>query len=379
MSKTHSVILMRVLMVTPSYRPIKGGAEILVENLSTKLNQIGINTDIMTFNMNEKWKPYWQTNIEKIGGIKVFRIPAINWFPLKHSDRITMGINLIPGRFKNHLREYDVIHFHVGDLTFPVFLYTTRKPKVAQFHSSLAFHRRYFISRLILKNIADLYIAISQNMQRELEELGVQPNKIRYVPNAVDTSVFQAPRNKERNLILFVGRITFGKGLHILLNSLHKLEIRTHLVIIGPPDWDVEYFEEIRRQIDHENRRGIHKITYLGAQEQGCIAEWCQKASIFVLPSFREASPVTILEAMSCETPVVATDVGGISEVVVNGKNGILIPTNNPEELASSIQYLLDNEPARANLGREGRKTVVEHFSYDVVIKTLCQIYRELL
>jgi len=115
------MIVMRVLMVTPSRYPIKGGAEPVVKNLPIKLNESGTQTDIMTFNMNKKWSPCWRTKREKLDGLNVIKIPALNWYPLEHSNRITLGINLIPGIFRNYLKEYYIIHFHGEDLTFPVF------------------------------------------------------------------------------------------------------------------------------------------------------------------------------------------------------------------------------------------------------------------
>jgi len=374
------VISMKVLMVTPSYYPIKGGAETVIRNLSTQLNKIGVQTDIMAFNMNRKWNPSWQAKIEKADGINIFKIPALNWFPMAHSDRITLGINLIPGRFRNRLKKYDIIHFHGGDLTFPLFSYTINKPKIFHSHGfSSDFYKRYFLSRLILKSIADLYISLSQRMQRELIDLGIPKNKIRILSNGIDAKIFHPSDKKTDNMILLVGRITFGKGIHILLESLRYLSKKVHLVIIGPSDCDVEYFTEMLRRIDNENKRGIHKITYLGAQEPTNIIKWYQKASIFVLPSFKEAFAVVNLEALACETPVIATNIGGIPEVIQHGKNGILIPPNNAIKLAEAIQYLLDNKDVRARFGREGRKFVVENFSCSVIAKKLSRIYEEML
>ena len=365
-------------MVTPSYCPIKGGAETVVRNLAIKLNQMGIRTDVMTFNMDRKWNPHWQTRMEKIDGINIYRIAALNWYPLEHSDKITLGINLIPGRFRNYLCEYDVVHFHVGDLSFPFFSLTVGKSKIAHFHGPLGFYKRYFLSKLILKKMAGTYIAISRNMYKELTDLGVKTNRIKYLPNAVDTNVFRPSGKKDDNLVLFIGRITFDKGVHVLLESLRYLKTKIHLVIIGTPAWDIEYFHEIQNQIARENRKNFHRIDYLGAQEQDCIVKWCQQASVFVLPSFKEAFPITILEALSCGTAVVATNVGGINEAVANGKDGIVVSTNNSLQLASAIQYLLDNENVRTSFGQEGRRLVTEHFSYDEAIKQLCRIYEEL-
>jgi glycosyltransferase involved in cell wall biosynthesis len=369
---------MRVLMVTPSYHPIKGGAETVIENLSTKLNQVGVQTDLLTFNMNHKWKPYWKTEKTKIDGLTAYRVAGLNWFPFTHSERITMGLNLIPGQFRNITKAYDVLHFHVGDLSFPIFSYRLKKPKIAHFHGPLDHYKKNLLTRHVLRTMADMYVAISHSMQNDLKELGIPPSKIRLVNNAVDTNFFKPNGIKERNLILFVGRVTSGKGVHVLLDALPLIKTRTHVVIIGPPDWDQSYFRKIEKNVNLENRRNFHKIDYLGEQEPYSIAKWCQKASVFVLPSFREACGLAILEAMSCKTPVVASDIEGIREVVEDGSDGILVPTNNHYKLASSIQTLLDNKAKRETFGEKGRERVIKEYSYQVAIEKFRKIYEEL-
>jgi glycosyltransferase involved in cell wall biosynthesis len=371
---------MRALMVTPSYFPIVGGAEAVVRSLSTRLNEKGIHTDIMTFNMNQKWHPAWKGKTEKIDDVNVFKIPALNLLPQRaHSNRITLRINLIPGRFLNRLSDYDIIHFHDGDdLSFPLLSYFVKKPKILHLHGfSIDFYQRYFLSRCIFKNVACLYISPSQVIVNRLAELGIPEQKIRRLPNSVEASLFRPLGEKEDNLILFVGRINRFKGLHILLKALQLLEKPVHLVIIGPV-WDAKYFAEMSKIIENENEKGIHKITYLGEQDQTNVIRWCQKASIFVLPSLGEAFPVVNLEALSCETPVVATDVGATSEVVRDGENGMLVPPNDAVKLAEAIQYLLENKDVRTSFGREGRKWVQKNFSLETVTEKLCGIYKEM-
>jgi glycosyltransferase involved in cell wall biosynthesis len=375
-----SVRKMRVLMVTPGYYPIKGGTETIVRKLSMEVIKIGINVNIMTCNMDRKWNPKWRGKTEKIDGITVFKIPALNWFPIVHSDRVTMGVNLIPGRFTNRLKEYDIIHFH-EDLSFPLFSFFSEKPKIFHLHGlHVDFYKRYFLSRLILKHVADLYICLSKLMERDLTDLGVREDRIRRLPNGVDVKIFRPLGEKKDNLVLFVGRICFQKGLHVLLKSLAYLENSIHLVIIGPPGWDSEYFKGMLEFIEKENKKGKHKITYLGAQNHASIVKWYQKASVFVLPSVTsEALGIVNLEALCCETPVVSTNVGGIPEVVCDGKNGILVQPSNAAKLAEAIQYFLDNKDVRKKFGKNGRKWVVENFSFEAMVKRLCQIYKELI
>ena len=366
-------------MVTPAYYPIKGGTEVMVQNLSAELNNVGVRTDVMTFNMDRKWNPKWKGKVEKINGVTVFKIPALNWFPIAHSKRITMDVNLIPGRFTKRLKDYDIIHFH-EDLSFPLFSYFSKKPKIFHFHGlDVDFYKRYFLSRFILKHVADLYICLTKLMEKDLAELGIPRYRIRRLPNGVDVKIFRPLGDKKDNLVLFIGRICFQKGLHILLKSLCYLEKPIHLVIIGPPDWDRKYFESILRLMEEENKKGKHKVTYLGAQDPANVTEWYQKASLLVLPSFKEAFSVVNLEALSCQTPVVATNVGGIPEVVRDGENGILVPPNDAARLAEAIQYLLDNEKVRIKFGREGRKLVVKYFSLEAVVEKLHRIYKEMI
>lgn len=367
---------MRVLMVTPGFHPIKGGTETVVRNLSIELNKVGVHVDVMTFNMDRKWNPKWSGMIEEIDGITVFRVPALNWLPIEHSRRITRGINLIPGRFRHLMKECDIIHFHEAEFSFPVFSYFIKKPKILHLHGiNLDYFKKYHLSRFILKTAADLYLSITKQMKNELIMLGIPKDKIVYFPNAVDSKIFQPREKKMDNTILYIGRIVPYKGLHVLLKSLNYIKNSVVLEIIGSPYWNLDYYQSILRLIEIENRRGKHKIRFLGHVDQTALLEGYQKASIFVLPSFFEPFGIVLLEAMSCGTAVVATHTGGVPEIVKDGENGILVPVNNSSKLAEAIDYLLENKDIRIKFGKAGRKWVTEHFSIDVLVKRLCKIY----
>jgi len=366
-------------MVTPCYHPVKGGTETTVRNLAITFNKNKIQTDIMAFNVNQDRKPKWQGKTEKIDGITVYKIPALDWIPIKHSNRITSGVNFIPGRFTNILKNYDIIHFHELELSFPFFSFPVKRPRLIHLHGiDYNFLKKHHTSRFLLKHLANLYISISKQMQKNLVTLGIPENKIVYLPNSIDTNLFTPQKQKEDNLLLFVGRISPGKGLHILIKSLQYLKEPVRLAIIGPPDWNVNYYQSILRMIEKENWKGKHSIQYLGSMEQTELVEWYQKASLFILPSFAEGFPVTILEALSCETPVIATPVGGIPETVENHKTGILVQPNDHARLAEAIQYLLGNKDVRFKMAREGRKRVMNEYSLGIVSKKLCAIYKQL-
>lgn len=212
-------------MVTPGFYPIQGGTETMVRNLSLSLNKIGVHTDVMTFNMDQKWDSKWKEEISKIDQSTIFRIPGLNWLPITHPPRVVQGINLIPGKFTYILKQYDIIHYHEVDFSFPLFSFFVKKPKILHIHGLDAgvFCKNY-ISRMILKHVSDLYISLSRQNTKELVELGIPSSKIIYLPNAIDTTLFHPQGEKEDGLILFVGRIFSTKGLHVLIESLRYLK-----------------------------------------------------------------------------------------------------------------------------------------------------------
>ena len=372
-------VSMKVLMVPPTFHPVKGGTESVVRNLSMALNEIGVHTDVMTFNMDRRYFPKWRRKIEKIDGVTVFKVPAFNWLPIEPSPRINLGVNLIPGRFANILRKYDIIHFHEVELSFPLFSFLINKPKMLHLHGiDVEFFKRYHLSRTIFKHVADYYIAITRQMETDLTKLGITANRIIYLPNSIDINSFYPKGEKEDNLLLYLGRIVPAKGLHVLLASLRYIKQPTRLVIAGPIG-DLKYHQCIIEHIERENKKGKHKITYLGTIPQQELMKIYRKSTIFVLPSFWEAFPVTILEALSCETPVITTPIGGNPEVIRNFQNGILVPVNDPLKLAEAINSVLDNKDKRVKMGRKGREVVIRNFSVEVIAKRLSKIYQEII
>ena len=370
-------------MVSPSYFPIVGGTETVVQNLSMKLNEIGVLTDVMTLNMNKKWYPILKEEIRE-DGFKVFRIPAFNPFSKSAINPlgILLKVNIVPNlKFAKRFKDYDIIHFHDDvDLSFPAFSFFIKKPKILHYHTldcTFNNYKKNVLSRYILKNVIDLHICHSKSTSILLLDLGIPQTQIRFLPNGVDTQKFKPKMEKKiDNLVLFVGRLQRHKGLHVLLKSLVYLRTPVHLMIAGPPS-NPKYLLEMLTLIKQKTK-GIHNVTYLGLIDDDNIVGWYQKASIFVCPSLLEPFGIVNLEALSCETPVVASNVGGIPEIVHDHINGILVPPNDPIKLADAIQYLLDNPEIRIRYGREGRRQVLESFSWDVIAKRLCEIYEEI-
>jgi glycosyltransferase involved in cell wall biosynthesis len=379
---------MKVLIVTPSYSPIIGGSETLAKIFSIKLNEIGIHADVMTFNMNEKWKPIWKEETYKSGAFRVFRIPAFNPFPnLPNPLFYLLRVNVIPKpSFLSKLKNYDVIHFiSEADLAFPVFSCFVNKPKIMHccgiflyggFYWYYTF-KRPFLRKVLKKffpRIADDYLVYSSEGKTLLSDF-VPANKISVLPYSIDTKIFRPDSTvKLGNLVLFVGRIDRIKGLHILLQALDYLSVPVRLVIIGPRV-DKEYVKEIEQMISLINEKGVHKVQLLDAMDQSELVRWYQKAAVVVCPYLYETYSIVALEALACGTPVVSTG----THIVAQRPDGILLSSKNPHDLSKPIEKLVLDKEMRENYGHQGRKLVEQYFSWEYVLETLVTKYEDVL
>jgi len=373
---------MRIAMVTPFFSPLIGGTEIFIEEISSKLNKKGLLTDIFTFD-------FGSTSIlsdekrEKVNEPTVIRIPMLS-LPTSRLRTHLLNVNHIPMKRLSQLKEYDIIHFHnETDLSFPLFSYAIRKPKIFHCHTlgaNFGYYRMNPVSTHILKKVAHRYVAVSNYVASLLEQLGISSKRIRTIYNGVDIGKFR-PDSTDRteNLLLFVGRLDPSKGLHHLLCSLEMLSDPVNLVIAGPLSWDDTYNSQIFSLIRKISSTTIHKITYLGEQKQDNLIRLYRKAAILVLPSMAESLGLVILEAMACGTAVIASNTGGIPEIVQDAKNGLLFRPGDVTDLARKIQCLLQDENLRTQLGNEGRRSIVRDFSCDSTVDKLLRVYREMI
>jgi glycosyltransferase involved in cell wall biosynthesis len=333
--------------------------------------------------MNKKWNPFWREEI-KSGDFTVFRVPALNFFQrMKYNPlEISLRVNVIPKlNITKHLKDYDILHFHDDvDLSFPLFSCFIKKPKIFQCHtlnSSYGDYKKRFFARAIFGKVADAYTCVSGLSKKLLTDLGIPKSKIFLLPNGIEPEEFKPGKaEKIDNMLLHVGRGVRAKGLNVLLNSLKYLEEPVSLKIAGPVG-DIQYINEIIGS-NHKRKMGIHEVELLGYVNEEKLLELYQRASIFVTPSLEEEFGIVNLEALSCETPVVASEVGGIGEIIKNDVNGLLVPPNDPEKLADAVRKLLKDKDLREKYGRNGRRMIKAHFSWDSITKKLIRIYETL-
>ncbi|MGW2858602.1 glycogen synthase [Streptomyces sp. SDr-06] len=250
---------------------------------------------------------------------------------------------------------------------------------------------------------ASALIAVSAAMRDDILRVypDVPPERVRVIHNGIDPEAYRPdPRrdalerfgiDPELPIVLFVGRVTRQKGLPHLLRAAFGLRSDAQLVLCcGQPDTPeiaaevAELVEELRAV-----RQGVFRID--GMLDQTSVRQLLTHATVFVCPSVYEPMGIVNLEAMACGTPVVASAVGGIPEVVDDGVTGRLVAfealadaTGEPVDpdkfaagLADAVNDLVEDPVRAAALGSAGRARAVEHFSWDRVAERTLGVYRD--
>jgi glycosyltransferase involved in cell wall biosynthesis len=228
----------------------------------------------------------------------------------------------------------------------------------------------------------DAFITISQEIEQELEALQVPAEKRVFISNGVDTSR-HTPVSEDRkqtlraelslpahaHLVIYAGRLVPEKRVDHLLKIWTDLRTKfpdTHLLILG------EGSEESR----------LRALNISGVQFTGQVDDagrYLQASDLFVLPSSTEGLSNSMLEAMSCGLPVLATTVGGAPDVIRHQESGYLIPPDNVDALQRGLEVLLGDATLRLALGAAARQRIMSDFSLDSVAERLAALYRRLL
>jgi glycosyltransferase involved in cell wall biosynthesis len=255
-------------------------------------------------------------------------------------------------------------------------------------------HAKFSISKSVqlqkacwsaIRNV-DFFSTVSDNLKQYfVNELGMPAQSIEVICNGVDTKRFCPENGKGRlaqllavsnsaPIIISVGRLAEAKDHESLLYVMKWLVDSgrdVHLALVGEGDMR-EHLEVCIREL------GLAQcVTLLGNRTD--VHELLPDATLFALSSRREGLPMALLEAMAASLPVVATNVGGIHEVILDGKNGFLVPPENPELLAKKIGGILDNPDVAENLGKRGRDAVESNYSMRTTAAQYSQLYKKIL
>jgi len=284
----------------------------------------------------------------------------------------------------------DFIHSHTWGTDF--YAYWASKilgiPMISTVHNryyifekwSRRFSYKFFISQI--KKI----VAVSKDIQNLLrEDLKIAPRKVKLIYNGIDTRKFENKKDSERirkelnlskeELILGnVGNLREVKDHHTLLLSFNRISPffpQAKLLIVGDGELKSSLLK-LCVELGLEN-----KVLFLGHRED--VPSLLNLMDLFILSSHLEGCSISILEAMASEKPVIATRVGGNSEIVLEGKTGFLVPSAEPEKLAEKIILLLKSEKLRRKMGEEGKKRLNEKFSLETMLKKYEELYSLIL
>ena len=244
---------------------------------------------------------------------------------------------------------------------------------------------------------ADAVIAVSQGMRQDVLTCypKVNPDRVHVIHSGIDPEIFR-PRPSEATLAklgiepgrpfaLFNGRITRQKGLHLLLAAALKIDPSYQLVIVASSPDTPEIGAEVAALAERVRavRGNLVRIDRFLPLEE--LIHLHSSAAVFVCPSIYEPFGLVNLEAMACETAVVASRVGGIPEIVVDGETGYLVDYDpqQPEAfttaLATRVEELLANPALATQMGRAGRARAIQHFSWQAIAAKTIELYDSLL
>lgn len=239
-----------------------------------------------------------------------------------------------------------------------------------------------FLEQQYVNRVSKL-IAVSK-VTKELSQryLKVNDEKIEMIYNGVDTEVFNSPNKDEMAMkytqptVMYVGRMVSKKGIHVLLKAIPEVlkDIpETHFVFVG--GGDIPLYRKILSSMGIP-RKNFSFTGHIGYFERPRVL---RKATVYVNPSLFENCSISILEAMSSEIAVIASEIGGNPEIIKSGKNGFLFPLCNHKILAELIKTLLINEKLNKKIAREARKTIETSFSSKICAEKTLNLYLKVL
>jgi glycosyltransferase involved in cell wall biosynthesis len=187
---------------------------------------------------------------------------------------------------------------------------------------------------------------------------------------------------EDYKIVSFIGNISTVKGIEYFIEVVHEVVNKTNtkvkFLIVGEVSVGyIEYFATLKKQIAELNLD--NDIVFLGKIPHSQIRDILSVVDIFLMTSIAEGTPLVILEAMSMGIPVVATDVGGISEQVANGKTGIVVPPKDVNAIAEAVLYLLENDEIRKQYGINARERIVKFFSLNKCVEEHQLLYEDII
>ena len=285
-----------------------------------------------------------------------------------------------------HLKKIkpDIVHVQSIGIGIPAFLSKKilKKPYIVWGRGSDIYLPDKFtksISKLVLKN-ADAVIALTEDMKREIKK--IYGRDIFVIPNGIDLNKFnnlsketlrkRLEIKEDEKIITFVGTLRIVKGVKYLIKAMKIIKQKspdTKMMLVG----DGEEREELESLVEELGLK--ERVKFIGRVQNEEIPQYMVASDVFVLPSLSEGFPVTVLEAMASGVPMIATNVGGLPEIIKDGENGFLVEPKNPEEIAEKVLLLLEDDKLRERISRNNKKKA-KGYSWDSAVEKLEEVYQ---
>ncbi|MDD1748696.1 MAG: glycosyltransferase family 4 protein, partial [Methanothrix sp.] len=220
---------------------------------------------------------------------------------------------------------------------------------------------------------ADHVITVGSDIKIHLVAKGIPADKISVIPSGVDAQAFRPREGNKARSCLFAGSLIERKGVEYLLGAMSQMPQEFSAVIAG----DGPRRNSLMKMAEKE--RIGNRIVFTGAIAPDQLAKLYSEASFFILPSLSEGLPITILEAMSCGCPVIATRVSAIGDAVVDGYNGLLIRPRDVDDLREKMMVLLQDPELRDRMGRNARETIESTYTWQSVARRIMTVYERVL
>jgi glycosyltransferase involved in cell wall biosynthesis/SAM-dependent methyltransferase len=361
----------RVVVVASAYAPHRGGVEELVAQLAREQRTRGIDTTVFTMRWPKSLPPS-----EVIDGTPVRRF--VFRTPTGGAKRVAGALLSLPITLLMFIRavkrvDPDLIHVQCVSSASWFAVHAARVlrlPLVVTLQGELTMdstrlYERSAVARSILRlslRHADLITACSRDTLEEAENWYGEPFGARgqVIHNGVDVSAFTAGSVHDEGVpyVFAIGRLVREKGFDILLRALPDLvedQVVQRVLVAGDGPERPE-LERLAHELDLDD-----VVRFVGATDRPTTIELFRGATAFVLPSRHEPFGIVNLEAMAAGVPVVATNVGGVSEFVRDGENGLLVAPQDPDALGCALRRMLTDPDLAQQLVAAGRVTSAEH------------------
>jgi glycosyltransferase involved in cell wall biosynthesis len=372
---------MKILQTPVRFYPFTGGVENYVYNTSKGLVELG--HDIKVICANEP--PSKDDDI--VDGIKIKRL---NYLAKIANTNITPGLPLALAS-----EDYDIMHTHIPtpwSADWSLFdAVVKRKPLVVSYYNDItgkgaAGLIAKLYNKTILKlllNRADKIIIIQENYSSSSSYLSKYVDKIVVVPCGADVDRF-VPSNvpKDKNTIFFLSLLDEFhkyKGLEYLLEALKivKTQIPDVKLVVGGKGSLLEHYQQLAASLEL-----VDNVEFHGFIPEDKITDYYSRANVFVLPSIssvQEGFGIVALEALACKTPVITTEIVGVSSDLKKQNAGLIIPPRDSKSLAEAITRILSNEDLQREMGENGRRLVKAKYTWQTIAEMTEKVYNELI